>query len=107
MATKAMIISYEQGTARPNELFLTRLARFAGVSQNDLQNKELTEDDITVEKEEPNLSVLRQDLEVMARIQMAQTELLLTLTENKKSYEILKKYEVENMFPLKDKQRKS
>lgn len=106
-ATKAMIKSYESGKANPDELFITRLSRFAKASKEDLQRILLTEDDVTVERGEVNLSALKESLKVMARIQMAQTELLLSLTDSKKSYEILKKYEAESMFPLKDKQSKS
>lgn len=45
-ATKAMIISYEKGKALPNSLFITRLANAAGLSEKDLTNRSLIEDDI-------------------------------------------------------------
>ena len=48
-ASRAMIVSYELGKAIPSDLFLTRVAQFAGVSENDLKNKELKESDIRVD----------------------------------------------------------
>lgn len=44
----AQIKSYEGGKARPNGIYLSRLAKFAGVSLVDIKNKELTEDDINI-----------------------------------------------------------
>ena len=54
-ATKAMIVSYEKAKANPDELFISRVARYAGVSETDLKNKKLEENDLKpkqVEKEE-------------------------------------------------------
>jgi len=50
-ATKAMIISYEKGKANPDELFISRLAKYSGVSVKDLKNKALTESDIILKEE--------------------------------------------------------
>ncbi len=49
-ATKAMIISYEKGKAVPDELFISRLAKMAKTTAQDLKNKSLSEDDVKVEK---------------------------------------------------------
>jgi transcriptional regulator with XRE-family HTH domain len=46
-ASKAMIISYEKGKANPDELFISRLSRYTGISENDLKKKVLKEDDFT------------------------------------------------------------
>lgn len=56
-ATKAMVVSYESGKAEPNELFISRLADYAGIDSKDLINKALKEKDIKVEKEEKLLNV--------------------------------------------------
>lgn len=61
-ASKAMIVSYEKGKANPDELFISRLSKYSGVSEKDLLNKQLHEADIKkqlekVEKEDlPTLS---------------------------------------------------
>jgi phage repressor protein C with HTH and peptisase S24 domain len=51
-ATKAMVISYEKGKAVPDELYLTRVSKYAGVTVDQLKLKKLTEENIKVEKEE-------------------------------------------------------
>jgi transcriptional regulator with XRE-family HTH domain len=48
-ATKAMIVSYERGVARPNDLFINRLAQFAGVSVKKLMEVRLTEKDLKLD----------------------------------------------------------
>lgn len=49
-ATKAMIVSYERGKANPDELFISRLAKFAGISEEDLKNRKLAEENVKLEK---------------------------------------------------------
>lgn len=49
-ASKAMIVSYEKGKAAPGDLFLSRVAEAAGITQEMLGNKKLAERDIQVEK---------------------------------------------------------
>lgn len=48
-ATKDMIISYEKGRAKPNNLFLTRLSEASGIPEADLLDTPLKESDIKVE----------------------------------------------------------
>ena len=50
-ATKAMIISYEKGKANPDELFVTRVAKYGGVPVSDLMLKILSEDNITIKED--------------------------------------------------------
>jgi transcriptional regulator with XRE-family HTH domain len=61
-ATKAMVISYEKGKANPDDLFLSRVSKYAGLSVADLKNKALTEDDIKIKEVEKveNQSYLEQ-----------------------------------------------
>lgn len=49
-ATRAMITSYESAKAQPDDLFLTRLSKYSGVSKEDLLDKPLIEENINVEK---------------------------------------------------------
>jgi transcriptional regulator with XRE-family HTH domain len=51
-ATKAMIVSYEKGKAKPDELFIKRLAKYAGVTIHQLKHELLSEENIKVEKDE-------------------------------------------------------
>lgn len=41
--TKAMIVSYESGKAKPDELFVRKLAKLASVSENQLKNEDLSD----------------------------------------------------------------
>lgn len=51
--SEAQVKSYENGRAKPDAfLFLPRLSKYAGVSQEDLTSKKLTEKDISIAKEE-------------------------------------------------------
>lgn len=45
-ASKAMIVSYEKGKASPSELFVSRLSKMSGVSENKIKNNKLSESDI-------------------------------------------------------------
>jgi transcriptional regulator with XRE-family HTH domain len=49
-ASKAMIVSYEKGKAKPDELFISRLCKMGGVKEDDLRNKALVEDDLKIKK---------------------------------------------------------
>lgn len=49
-ASKAMIVSYEKGKAKPDELFISRLCKIGGVKEDDLRNKTLVEDDLKLKK---------------------------------------------------------
>jgi transcriptional regulator with XRE-family HTH domain len=49
-ATKAMIVSYENGKAQPDELFLKKLAKMANVTEDQLRNEDLSDQLIEVEK---------------------------------------------------------
>lgn len=51
-ATKAMIVSYEKGKANPDDLFIKRLAKYAGVTIPQLKNQLLSEEDMRLEKVE-------------------------------------------------------
>lgn len=51
-ATKAMIVSYESGKAKPDDLMLVRLAERLGLTKSEIEKKELTEKDIKAEKVE-------------------------------------------------------
>lgn len=51
-ATKAMIISYEKDTAKPDGLFMSRLSKLSKKDINDLVEKTLSEEELEVEKEE-------------------------------------------------------
>lgn len=67
-----MVISYEKGKARPNSLFLSRLAANAGISESDLENKKLKEEDIKIvgsKKEEARKNVVRENEQVLAESQ--------------------------------------
>lgn len=48
-ATKAMIVSYEGGKAQPDELFIKRLAKIAGVTEEELRNEDLSDQVLNVE----------------------------------------------------------
>jgi len=49
-STKAMIVSYESGKAQPDELFLKRLAKVAGVTEDELRDVDLYDQFVNVEK---------------------------------------------------------
>jgi len=73
-ATKSMIISYEQGRAKPNELFTKRISEYAGVTIQDLINKKLNEKDIYLHLIQKEQKVPRETHE--------------SSRNNKKSYEV-------------------
>jgi phage repressor protein C with HTH and peptisase S24 domain len=50
-ATKAMVVSYEKGKANPDNLFISRVSKYAGVTIDDLMNKQLSEEDIHIKEE--------------------------------------------------------
>lgn len=54
--TKAMIISYESGRAKPDILFLDRLKNKTGLSENQLMNQLLMETDFKKVEKEENVS---------------------------------------------------
>lgn len=50
-ASKDMIVSYEgKKSIKPDELFMKRLSKLAGVTVSELESKELNEEDIVLEK---------------------------------------------------------
>lgn len=49
-ASKAMIVSYENGKAAPSELFIKRLAKMVGATSDTLKNGLIEEEHIEVEK---------------------------------------------------------
>lgn len=63
-ATKAMIVSYENGKANPSELFLSRVSKYSGVEIEDLKNKRLTENDIKIKGEKGEKGELKNSIDV-------------------------------------------
>jgi transcriptional regulator with XRE-family HTH domain len=51
-ATKPMVSSYEGGRALPDQLYIQRVARYAGVTEEQLMNAELHEEDLIFYKQE-------------------------------------------------------
>jgi transcriptional regulator with XRE-family HTH domain len=47
-ATKSMMSSYEGGRALPDVVFISRVAKYAGISEEDLKTKVLKEDDLKI-----------------------------------------------------------
>lgn len=50
-ATKAMVISYEKGKASPDEVYIARVAKYAGVTPDQLKSHALSEDEINIKVE--------------------------------------------------------
>jgi transcriptional regulator with XRE-family HTH domain len=49
-ATKSMIGSYEKGKAYPDDLFIIRVAEFAGITETQLREETLKERDLKLQK---------------------------------------------------------
>lgn len=65
-----MVVSYESGKAKPSKLFISRLAKRAGVSEDRLKNDQLKEEDVLnvlVEKVEPSRNEARENEQLLAK----------------------------------------
>src|ERR1700759_4217647 len=51
-ATVAMIASYEKGKALPDDLFISRVAKYAGITEDQLRDSLLKEEDLKWYKQE-------------------------------------------------------
>lgn len=79
-ASKAMIKSYESGKASPNDLFISRLCKDAGVNENDIINKKLKDTDIKqgqVEKVEVGSKIVKPD-NLLTQLMRQQNQLMET-----------------------------